>query len=836
MRIYLSLSILLLLSALVSSQTIRGNHHGETYTRTNHRNSSVQVIRQSNVNSGRVVLHTDNKSGNIPFSVESSGGNTFASFSPGIITGGAAAYTKALTVSGLSADEYLFYNITCDYTSSAFPHEAWSSTMKMGLTNGSTVFYLDTMTANYGAVSAAASTTLRWVGILPKSYTGGQSLTVIFKDSFTDASGPYSSTVNNVSITIYTAPVPKTVFATFSPGTITGGSAPYTKSLAVSGLLNANYLFYSVTADYASGDVPHDAWSNSMKMGLTNGSTTFYLDTAQANYGILPAGGTTSLKWTGIMTNPYPGTTNLTVMFRDFFTDTSGPYTSTLTNVVVTIYPAPTPVKTFAAFSSGTITGGGSTFTRSLDVSGMPSADYMFYRITGDYVGGTPPQDAYSSTLKLGFTNGSSTFYLDTNSARYGVLSNGGNSTLKWTGVLPKNYTGGTALTVMIRDSYTDASGPYTSSLNNIVVTLYPAASVTYSVAGNAAIAGVTLSYTDGTAKTVTSASDGSYALTVPALWSGTVTPSKDGYLFSPALFTYTNLLANQTAKNHTASLTPPVTAMPGSITSTGFTANWSANFAATGYYLDVASDSITPVYVSGYNNLNVSNVVSYAVTSNLVYNTKYYYRVRAYNSLLTSGSSYWMPTITALPVELVSFKADNRGTSVILNWKTNTEINNSGFEIQRSVSGKNEQWNKIGFINAAGNSNSPKEYSFTDHSGPAGYTLYYRLKQIDNNGNYKYSETLDIAYIPLEFSLSQNYPNPFNPSTVIKYSIASPGLVTLKVYDLLGRSVRMLVNQFQQEGMYEVQMDVSDLPGGVYFYNLSSGNFHQTRKSILLK
>jgi len=172
----------------------------------------------------------------------------------------------------------------------------------------------------------------------------------------------------------------------------------------------------------------------------------------------------------------------------------------------------------------------------------------------------------------------------------------------------------------------------------------------------------------------------------------------------------------------------------------------------------------------------------------------------------------------------------------VILNWKTATEVNNSGFEIQRLVSGKDENWNKIGFINGNQSSNAPAEYSFTDNTCPAGYSLKYRLKQIDNNGNYKYSETLDINSIPAEFSLSQNYPNPFNPSTVIKYSVAASDLVTLKLFDLLGRNVRILVNQIQPAGVYEVQFNASDLPGGVYFYNLSSGNFHQTRKLMLLK
>jgi hypothetical protein len=93
---------------------------------------------------------------------------------------------------------------------------------------------------------------------------------------------------------------------------------------------------------------------------------------------------------------------------------------------------------------------------------------------------------------------------------------------------------------------------------------------------------------------------------------------------------------------------------------------------------------------------------------------------------------------------------------------------------------------------------------------------------------------------VPSEFSLSQNYPNPFNPVTKIKFSIPSVGnsrdFSVIKIYNTLGREIQVLVNQSLQPGTYEVDWDASNYPSGIYFYELISGNFTQTRKMVLLK
>ena len=96
--------------------------------------------------------------------------------------------------------------------------------------------------------------------------------------------------------------------------------------------------------------------------------------------------------------------------------------------------------------------------------------------------------------------------------------------------------------------------------------------------------------------------------------------------------------------------------------------------------------------------------------------------------------------------------------------------------------------------------------------------------------------ENSENSSVPASYNLLQNYPNPFNPSTTILYSINNPNVVQIKIYDVLGREVKTLVNEFKQTGIYEVQFSATDLVSGIYLYRIESGNFVQTKKMILLK
>ena len=205
------------------------------------------------------------------------------------------------------------------------------------------------------------------------------------------------------------------------------------------------------------------------------------------------------------------------------------------------------------------------------------------------------------------------------------------------------------------------------------------------------------------------------------------------------------------------------------------------------------------------------------------------------------TGTSYttlasW--TVEPLPVELTSFTGNVLGSYVELNWHTATEVDNYGFEVERSQMSniKSESWEKIGFVHGNGNSNSPKEYSLTDKNPNGGSKFIYRLKQIDNSGQFKYSKKIEVELVPNEFILYQNYPNPFNPVTNIKFALPKVTKVILSVYNSLGEKVASLFNEDKEAGYYEVKFDALQLSSGIYFYKLQAGSFAETKKMILLK
>ncbi len=194
---------------------------------------------------------------------------------------------------------------------------------------------------------------------------------------------------------------------------------------------------------------------------------------------------------------------------------------------------------------------------------------------------------------------------------------------------------------------------------------------------------------------------------------------------------------------------------------------------------------------------------------------------------------SYITPDV--VPVELTSFTTAAGNNVVILNWTTATETNNKGFEIERSTDRKD--WSVIGFVGGSGTSSEPQVYSYTDKlSGVTAPRLYYRLKQVDFDGTYEYSDISTAEIAPSSFELAQNYPNPFNPSTVITYSLPENDFVTLKVYDVLGNEVASLVNEQKTAGKHSLEFNASDLGSGVYFYTLKAGVHVQSRKMILVK
>lgn len=219
--------------------------------------------------------------------------------------------------------------------------------------------------------------------------------------------------------------------------------------------------------------------------------------------------------------------------------------------------------------------------------------------------------------------------------------------------------------------------------------------------------------------------------------------------------------------------------------------------------------------------------------------NQIYTYRVR---SLASTNSHYgneataYVPAV--IPVELISFNTMVDGNNINLHWITATETNNSGFQVERREQKKesSEEWKNIGFVSGKGTTTELKSYFYKDENLNAG-KYHYRLKQIDFDGTFEYSNIVEAEILPpTRFSLKQNYPNPFNPTTSIQFTLSSKEFVTLKIFNLLGKEIATLVNEERQVGNHRIDFNASDLSSGIYYYRIVAGKFSDTKKMVLIK
>jgi hypothetical protein len=191
------------------------------------------------------------------------------------------------------------------------------------------------------------------------------------------------------------------------------------------------------------------------------------------------------------------------------------------------------------------------------------------------------------------------------------------------------------------------------------------------------------------------------------------------------------------------------------------------------------------------------------------------------------------------IPVELTSFTGSVSGNDINLLWETATEINNSGFSVERKY--ENSEFSEVAFVPGFGTTTELKSYSFTDQNLNNGvYT--YRLKQIDFDGTFNYSGEVEVdVTVPAEFRLDQNYPNPFNPGTKITFSLNVDSKVTLKVFNALGQEVALLINKDLTSGNHNYDFNAAGLNSGVYFYRIEAAGINgekyvDVKKMILAK
>jgi hypothetical protein len=188
------------------------------------------------------------------------------------------------------------------------------------------------------------------------------------------------------------------------------------------------------------------------------------------------------------------------------------------------------------------------------------------------------------------------------------------------------------------------------------------------------------------------------------------------------------------------------------------------------------------------------------------------------------------------IPVELASFTGLKTDFGIKLDWITASEVNNNGFEIQRSLNGN--EYITVGFVKGKGTTTELSYYTFTDQFYFQNESVvYYRLKQIDYDGSFSYSNIVSVEKpSTMDFVLAQNYPNPFNPSTVIEFTIPDDRFVDLRVYDVMGSEVTSLVSERMSAGTHNVIFNALNVPSGVYFYTLTAGDFVSTKKMMLVR
>lgn len=192
-----------------------------------------------------------------------------------------------------------------------------------------------------------------------------------------------------------------------------------------------------------------------------------------------------------------------------------------------------------------------------------------------------------------------------------------------------------------------------------------------------------------------------------------------------------------------------------------------------------------------------------------------------------------FMADPSLVPVELSSFRADADNDNILLNWSTATEKNNQGFEVERKLNGI---WEKVGFVAGNGTTSEKHNYSFLDQNVKTN-KYSYRLKQIDFDGSYSYSQEVEIDFTNgFDFTLEQNYPNPFNPSTLIKFNVPQNGNVKLIVTNAVGQEIETLFNGFMEAGNHSQTFDAQNLTSGVYFYTLTTNSGSISKKMMLIK
>jgi hypothetical protein len=204
-----------------------------------------------------------------------------------------------------------------------------------------------------------------------------------------------------------------------------------------------------------------------------------------------------------------------------------------------------------------------------------------------------------------------------------------------------------------------------------------------------------------------------------------------------------------------------------------------------------------------------------------------------------------WQEPITSalnvIPVELISFNAVQVDNGVRLNWRTATENNNRGWYVERRT--LDGEWQDLGFVDGYGTTSEQQAYEYTDSRVAMDEVYDYRLRQVDFDGTADYSPVARVLTMPTPMAtrLLPNYPNPFNPATTVAVELAQDGLMSVDVYDMLGRRVRTLAEGVYEAGLHSFEWNGTDDNGaavesGIYFARFSTADYTETRQMQMTK
>jgi len=163
------------------------------------------------------------------------------------------------------------------------------------------------------------------------------------------------------------------------------------------------------------------------------------------------------------------------------------------------------------------------------------------------------------------------------------------------------------------------------------------------------------------------------------------------------------------------------------------------------------------------------------------------------------------------------------------LKWTTASELNNKGFDIQRSVDGS--RWESIAFVNGAGQSDMIRHYSYRDLSLPSG-RYFYRLMQMDFDGQRK-SSNVEVVNITgnISYEFSQNYPNPFRGTTSVELFLPEKKKLNLSIYDANGRMIKSILNESRDAGYHLIQFNADDLSPGIFYLRMETDDYRAVKK-----